>query len=364
MFAPPERSPKRRRRAAQRGMSIIEIMVGMVVALLVGVAATGGAAMFTASQRQGIGTGGAQLNAGSALAAIRDDAAAAGLGFFGDSRFLCTRMNLGVAAVAVLDGVVFTPVSITAEAAGDRLDVISSTQVAAGTNVLLNAPTTGDTADLRSFLPVAVGQAVLLAPDTPGTPCLVRTVTANTASTVDTPQTLTFANTSAGTHNQAVFTTIPTFPDKGRITLLGELRWSRYRLEGTDLRYERPLGGALAGGAPVVLARNVIAFRVEYGTAAAGTTALASWDSAASAGAWATLTPALLPRVRALRIGMVARSAQPEKRNAAGNCEATTTLPQLFGANVTPDVTDWQCYRYRSVISVVPLRNLVMGMTP
>jgi type IV pilus assembly protein PilW len=338
-----------------RGLSIIEVMVGMVVALLVGIAATGGAAMFTASQRQGIGTGGAQLNAGSALANIRDDAASAGLGFFGDSRFLCQRMNFSVAGAALLDGTSFTPVNVTAEAAGDRLDIIYATQVASGANVLLNASTAGATADLRSLLPVSVGQAVLLAPDTPGDPCLVRSVTAITASTIDLPQVLTFANT--GTHNQAVFTTNVTYPDKGRITQLGELRWSRYRRDGTDLRYERPMGGAA-----VVLARNVMAFRVQYGTAAAGTTALETWQDAS--GGWATLTPALMPRVRALRIGLVTRSAQPEKRNAAGNCEATTTTPQLFGANITPDVTDWQCYRYRNAITVVPLRNLVMGMTP
>lgn len=354
MCAPDRR---RARAAAQRGLSIIEIMVGMVVALLVGIAATGGAAMFTASQRQGIGSGGTQINSASALAAIRDDAASAGLGFFGDNRFLCSNLNLSVGANVIVDGTAFTPIAVRSEGASDRLDIVYATQVAAGTNVLIGAATTGDTATLRSYMPVDVGQAVMLAPVTPGDPCLVRTVTANTASTVDTPQSLAFANT--GTHNQAAFTTNPTYADKARITLLGQVRWSRYRVEGTDLRYERPLGGD-----PVVLARNVLAFRVEYGTAAAGTTALASWDSAASGSAFETLSPALLPRVRALRVGVVARSPQPEKRNAAGDCEATTALPQLFGVTITPDVSDWQCYRFRTTIAVVPLRNLVMGMAP
>ncbi len=34
-------------------------------------------------------------------------------------------------------------------------------------------------------------------------------------------------------------------------------------------------------------------------------------------------------------------------------------MPTLFGNTVTPDVSDWQCWRYRSVVVVVPLRNLV-----
>lgn len=340
-----------------RGLSLIELLVGIIVALLVSLTATSGAMLFTASQRQGVGTGASIINASTALAALRDDISAAGLGFFGDSQFLCRRLNLSVGTTVLLNGADFTPVSITAEAAGDRIDVIYATDVTSGTNVLLNAATTADSAQLRSLLPVNAGQAVLLAPATPGDPCVVRTITTNTAATLDAPQTISFANVTTARFNQAAFTTNVTYPDRGRVTLMGDLRWSRFRLVGTDLTLERPLGGD-----PVVLARNVIAFRAEYGLADAGTTALASWQAAS--GAFATLPAASLPRVRALRIGLVTRSPQREKPNAAGNCEATAAMPTLFGAAVTADVADWQCYRYRSTQLVVPLRNLVLGMVP
>ena len=354
---------------AQRGLSIVEVMVGMVVSLLVGLAATGSAQMFTASQRQGIGTGGALLNATTALTALRDDVAAAGLGFFGDSKYLCSTLNLSVAAAVVQNGASFTPVGITAETAGDRVDVVSSTQVASGANVLLKSSTTGiggGTAQLRSLLPVTVGQAVLLAPPVQGAPCLVRSVTAVADATDDTPQTLTFATSGANSKfNQASFTTNPTYPvsdypDIGRVAILGDLRWSRYRLQGTDLRLERPLGGDA-----VVLVRNVVAFRAQYGmaNAAVGSTALETWESAT--GGFATMTAATLPRVRALQIGVVTRSPQAEKPNpGTGVCEATAAMPTLFGTTVASDVTDWQCYRYRTAIVVVPLRNLVIGMAP
>jgi len=342
----------------QRGVSIIELMVGMVIALLVSLAAVSSATVFNAAQRQGIGTGGAAVNSGSALAALKNDAAAAGLGFFGDSRFLCDRLNLSVNASVISDGANFSPVLITSAVAGDQIDAVYATQVAAGTNVLLNTATTGVgvAAELRSLLPVTATQAVLLAPATPGAPCVVRSVTTATASTIDTKQQLDFANT--GKHNAAVFATNPTYADKGRVTLLGELRWSRYRLNGTDLLLERPLDGTSA-----VLVRNVIGFRAEYGiaAAAAGSTTLESWQQATGAD-FAALTSAALPRVRAIRVGLVTRSPQREKPNAAGNCEASTAKPQLFGADVEPDVADWQCYRYRTAIVVVPLRNLVMGL--
>jgi len=344
-------------RSVAHGLSLVELMVGIVIALLVSLTATSGAMLFTATQRQGIGTGGTLISAGTALAALRDDVSAAGLGFFGDSQFLCRRLNLSVDTTVLLNGVDFTPVSITSEAAGDRIDVLFATDVSSGANVLLNAPATSGSAPLRSLLPVSVGQAVLLAPATPGDPCVVRTVTANTAAGVDSPQSIEYANVSTARFNRAAFTTNPTYPDRGRVTLLGDLRWSRYRLVGTDLVLERPLGGDA-----VVLARNVIAFRAEYGLADAGTTALASWQAAT--GGFATLTPANLPRVRALRIGLVTRSTQREKPNTAGDCEASAAMPTLFGAAVTADVADWQCYRYRSAMLVVPLRNLVLGMVP
>jgi len=343
--------------AVRRGLSLLELMVGIVIALLVSLTATSGAMLFTATQRQGIGTGGSIVSAGTALAALRDDVAAAGLGFFGDSQFLCRRLNLSMNTSVLLDGVDFTPVSITTEAAGDRIDVVYATDVSSGANVLLSAAANSASAPLRSLLPVSVGQAVLLAPATPGDPCVVRSVTANTAAGVDTPQVVEYANQTTAKFNRAAFTTNVTYPDRGRVTLMGDLRWSRYRRVGTDLQLERPLGGAA-----VVLARNVMAFRAEYGLADAGTTALASWQPAT--GGFATLAPANLPRVRALRIGLVTRSTQREKPNAAGNCEATDTMPTLFGTAVTADVTDWQCYRYRTATIVVPLRNLVLGMVP
>jgi type IV pilus assembly protein PilW len=342
----------------QHGLSLIEVMVGMVVALLVGLAAAGSAQMFTASQRQGVGTGGALINAGNALAAIRDDVAAAGLGFFGDSKYLCNKLNLSVNAAKVQDGVDFLPVRITAEADGDRVDVTSATQVASGANVLLKTATSGASAELRSLLPVAVGQAVLLAPATPGAPCLVCSVTEVAASTDDTPQTLTFGG--AGTFNQVAFATNPVFtandyPDIGRVALLGDLRWTRYRREGTDLRLERPLGGD-----PVVLVRNVVAFKAQYGVSLAGASALDTWADAS--GDFAALASDKLQRVRAMRIGIVTRSPQREKPAADGSCTATPVMPKLFDADVASDVADWQCYRYRTAIVVVPLRNLVMGM--
>ncbi len=352
-----QRQPGRRRR--QAGLSIVEIMVGMVVALLVALAATGGAAVFTASQRQGVGAGGMTVNATTALAAIKSDVASAGLGFFGDSKFLCHTLNLSVAASVQMDGASFAPARITAGTGSDQLDVLFASNVDSGANVLLKGATTGDEATLMSLLPVEAGQAVLLAPASAGGTCLVRSVTASAAATDDVPQTLTFDNT--GTHNAATFTSTASFVEKDRVALLGGLQWSRYSVSGGNLTLARPLLGDSA-----VLVRNVMAFRAQYGvSSSASSSTLMGWQDAVddTSGAtgvnWSSVAGANVERVRALRIGLVTRSPQREKEDKDGNCVASESKPVLFGETVEPDVADWACYRYRSAVVVVPLRNLV-----
>jgi len=352
----PRRVQRSVQRSVQRGLSIVEIMVGVVISLLVGLAATNSAVMFSAAQRQGIGSGGVTVNATTALAALKNDVTSAGLGFLGDGRLLCQRLNLSVGAVMMWDGATFSPVRVTREAAADRIDVLYGTNVEAGANVFLQTDSDGTDAALQSRLPVAAGQAVLLAPAAAGDPCVVRSVTATTAATETDPQRLSFANT--GAHNAMAFTTTGAYPERSRITLLGDLRWNRYRLDSGNLILERPLEQAQA-----VLARNVIALRSQYGitAAAAGSTTLEDWQNAEGAG-FAALDATTIGRVRALRVGIVTRSPQREKPGPSGECESSLAKPQLFGVEVEPDVSDWRCYRYRTGIVVIPLRNLVMGV--
>ncbi len=352
MCADPSSSSRRAPGRRQRGLSMIEIMVGMIVALLVSLAASGGAAVFTASQRQGVGIGGTAVNAGTALAAIKNDAASAGLGFFGDSNFRCYQLDLSVGTSVKLDAASFAPVRITTAGANDQLDVLSASNVDSGANVLLKGPSTGTSATLTSLLPVAVGQAVLMVPATAGGTCRVRTATAVAAATDDTPQILTFG--ASGTYNAGAFTTAVSYVEKDSVALLGGLQWSRYSVTGGNLVLERPLSNDSA-----VLVRNVMAFRAQYGIAANATaTTLTGWQDATGA-TWASVAGVNVDRVRALRIGLVTRSPQREKPNAAGNCVASDAKPVLFGVTVEPDVgTDWGCYRYRTAVVVVPLRNV------
>ncbi len=360
----PERSPTRQARPTlgvraglQRGVSMLELMVGVVICLLVGLAATTGAATFLAAQRQSVGVGGALINADTVLASLREEASAAGLGFFADGAFLCPLMNLSNGTAAIMDGSPFIPVWVTPDGTNSQLDIISSNTVTGGATVRLGDTSLATSAEVTSLIPATVGDTILLAPVDPADPCVVRTVTTNTPATPTAPQQVAYANVATARHNRATFTTSPVFLERSRMALLGQLRWTRFRLNGTNLIVERPLEGTSA-----TLAHNVTAFRVEYGMAGTGASALSTWAPANAASA--PIAANNLARLRALRIGLVTRSPQREKPLAGGACAASSGLPVLFGTATTADVTDWQCFRFRTAQTIVPMRNLLMGMTP
>jgi type IV pilus assembly protein PilW len=339
-------------RSNQDGLSLVELMVALVVSLLVGLAAAGSAMMFAASKAQAIGSGGVSLNAGTALAAIKANAAIGGLGFFNGGAALCSTLNLSSGAVVQQNNAAFAPSRITRDGENDVLDVIHGSELVAGSSVLTAVYSDATSVQLKTLLPVTVGQTVLLAPAGGNGLCTVRTVTADTAATATTFQTLAFAAT--GNHNAAGFATPATYAADSRVAVLGPIVWNRYRLTGGNLVLERPLAGTSA-----VLLRGVTMFRVQYGVAANATaTTLDAWVNAE--GAFAGLDASNIDRVRALRMGLMVQSPQLEKRDASGACATTTEAPAVFGstpAAFTGTSTDWRCSRYRTATAVVPLRN-------
>ena len=352
MFA---RAPLRR----QRGLSLIELMVGLAVALLVALAAAASAIFFTASQRQGMTTSVTTASALNALAVMKEDIAQTGLGFVSAVRYTCAQLNVSRDG-RLLSRTPFAPLLVVNDGTFDSLDVLYGTQVTGGAAVPLSAPSDTSSADLASLVPVGVGDAVLFAPAhdmAPGT-CTIRTVTGVEPATASTPLRLAFD--SAGTHNSATFPSPASYLIKDTLTPLGALQWHRYRVDGSNLLLEWPLQERSG-----VVLRDVVAFRVQYGmapatVAGARKTTVTEWNDAADVG---VLAPEAIDRLRALRIGIVTRGAQPEKPAPDGTCTATDddAKPKLFGTEVTLS-GNWKCFRYRTAVEVVPLRNFTMGL--
>ena len=346
----------------QRGVTLIEAMVGMVVGLLVALTAAGTAQVFTASQRQGMGAGSVAMNATTAMTAIRQDIGQAGLGFFGEGRFLCDTMNLSAGNSILMDGSAFTPVNAerTAGSLNDKLHLVYATHIAGGTAVQSVDTSNGASVILSSLLPAAVGEAILLSPPAAPRQCTIRSLTGVVPSTTESSMVLAFS--PAGLHNSSavVFTNPPVLPEKTSVALLGSLRMNSYQVENKNLVQVQRLTGNKA-----ILAENVVAFRIEYGVSSGvAATSLSSWQSATDFG---TPTSANIARLRAVRIGLVTRSQQREKANKNGVCEASPVRPRLFDTEIVdpdPEVagSDWRCFRYRVATAVVPLRNIAIGL--
>jgi type IV pilus assembly protein PilW len=336
-------------RSRTRGVSLLELLVALLIAMLIALAAFASANAFGAAQRQAVSAGTTSAQLVSALSAIKAEIGSASLGFTIGGVNRCTSWNLAEAGITLADNAVFVPFTVTRDAATqtDRLELVLASDVKAAAPVRLAAAAAPSALNmaLRGWLPVQAGERVLIAPREPGAACTVRAVTGSSnAVPGGAPYTLQLAPAS--------FSSPFSYEANDQVSVLGRLDRRRIELNANG---ELVMTSSLLG-ASAVLAEQVLAWRVQYGVAAPGSSSVEWVDPT---GAWASLSGATAPRVRALRLGLLARSPQREKQ-----CDATTTLPQLFGADVdvsAVDPTAWQCFRYRGAEVVVPLRNVAWG---
>jgi Tfp pilus assembly protein PilW len=107
------------------------------------------------------------------------------------------------------------------------------------------------------------------------------------------------------------------------------------------------------------VADGIAQLKAQYGTDANG-------NGIVDANEWVTGPPAVPTSVLAVRLALVARSAQAEKTVANVQCTSTTVYPSWIGGTVDlsgnlglPAGDSWQCYRYKIFEVTVPLRNVI-----
>jgi type IV pilus assembly protein PilW len=113
----------------------------------------------------------------------------------------------------------------------------------------------------------------------------------------------------------------------------------------------------IADTAATAIADGIVQLQAEYGKDTDGDGDLDLWEATMpvppTATDWA--------RVIAMRMAVVARSAQPERPSVAGGpCDTTTAAPTWTAGAI--DLTadpNWQCFRYRVFETMVPFRNLI-----
>lgn len=112
---------------------------------------------------------------------------------------------------------------------------------------------------------------------------------------------------------------------------------------------------------PTEVAEGIINLQAEYGVDANN-------DGTLSAGEWSAAAPADWRRLRSIRIAVLARSQQFEQAAATATAPSWAggafTMTNVDGtADSTPgNANDWRHYRYRVYETVVPLRNMLWGL--
>ena len=365
-------------RRTQRGLSLVELLIGIVIGLVATLAISNVFSSFEARKRVIAGGADAQSSGVLALYYIQRDAQNAGYGLplynsSDPSPLLCplnTSINQNGAVINL------SPAVIEDGGAGsDIVRIRYGTSPSGGASVratgLMNAPT------LDSRLIGCQVNDIVLFHQTPATPkcTMARIEKLNADRTI---KNLTELNT-APTANPV---TDLNGSDWVRFSCLGAWNQYEYRVSATQ-ELTRTGGTVTSNPFPdstaVPIASDIVALQAQYGIAAtldatsSATTGAAylnqvdQWvDATGGFGTGMSLVDR--NRIRAIRIAVVARDGMLQKQAVSQACNggaAGVGKVCIWKADTTPasvdlsSIADCQRYRYRVYETVIPLRNVI-----
>lgn len=343
----------------QRGLSLVDLMVGLAIGMAAMLVTLNVAVSFDARRRSVIGMADAQGNAAFAVTLISRELRMAGNGLGPAAALGCQvhRAAPGEANASFL----LRPVVITAGTSGmpDALDILTSGARSAPAAWLIAPYSVGKGAlQIDTTLGMSSGDYLLLQSDGLSDCALLQVASLATGSshTVELQQVAGLLPSKVfGIGSAAVNVGVPRYH---RYTVDAQ---QRLRMANFNMGQGRWTSATLADG--------VVNLQLQYGfDARAGLQTaprVTYWsDEMIDADGSGHLDDADWRRMLALRIAVVTRSAQ---RNSDG-CDAVA--PQwLAGAAGSGELVptairvdhlpDWRCWRYRVLQAEVPLRNLI-----
>jgi len=356
------------------GFSLVEIMVGMVISLLGVLIVLQVFAAFEGQKRTTTSGSDAQTNGAIALYTVERDVRMAGYGFSVPEALGCTinRSFNGTTLTALS----LAPVTITKGTGGlpDTIRILSSSKGSWSipTRVTTYHPATATNFFLNTTLGMAVGD--LLIAYEPGKDCTLLQVTGIPNGNVQVHHQNTSPWDPPGGQN--IF---PTGGYSAGATLfnLGSLVDHTYSLDANNNLLLSDYNSATNTSNVQSLLPDIVNLQAQYGfdTRAGVQTdeRVDTWsDTMIDADSDVTVGDnGDIRRVYAVRLAVVARSALKEKADSSGTCTTTTNAPKwsdgtIIDVSKNPDGSanpDWQCYRYKTFETVIPLRNLIWGQS-
>lgn len=341
----------RRRYYLEKGFSLVEIMVAVVIGM-VGILIIMGVFVGTEGQKRAT-TGGAdaQVNAAIAMFTLDRNVRVAGLGLSGTG---CTTVNAFRVAMTPSTSFNFSPLPVTIgrddpSTGTDRITLLYSTSSFANILMTLAVPMADSTQPLVVQNGDGFAQGDLILISEPPKACSLIQASADgtkPTSVWDIPH----ASGGAFVFNSP----LNTFPAGGyaigaRVNNMGAMVRHEYYVQGGNLM-TRDLNQPVAVSPAVPLVTGVIAMRAQYGRDTNADGYVDVFDNA---------VPANENVVLAVRIAVVTRSDQLER-------QVVTPTPLVLwnggttanGGAIGLSATE-QLYRYRVYQTTIPLRNVI-----
>lgn len=364
----------------QHGVTLIELMIGLALGLIASLAIFTTISSFEA-QRRTTGSGvDMQQNGLLALYSIENDIRMAGFGLIDASTspgsMPCAKVNSYLNSASG----VYTSAPVTLTNGSTGTDIITINQlnsdtggiVTGGNAATLTAPFSAvGTMSLDTNAAINPNDFILLSQS--GLDCTLLKV-----SSVATSPTGGIVVQSAGnalSNSTSTPPTLPTYAASAVVVDLGPANPSSATTFGsttptatptfTTTKYQIDANLNLirsenGGTSWSTVSSNIVTVAAQYGVGAVGSQSVSCWTdatgSACSSTDWSNPSLADIKRIKAIRVGILARSAQKT------TCNQTT--PAWYGGSL--DVSsivgaDWNCYRYKIYQTIIPIRNVIWG---
>lgn len=368
-----------------RGLTLIEVMIGMVIGLIGIIIITQVYLVNENYKRSTTGAGGAQVNGAIALYTLERDLSMAGYGIANTNALGCGQIQYyyngtyssppGPAGGA-LPPIVIAPVVITDGGAGpDTITVMYSTDAQRSVPATLSKSMPSPSAELNVDNPTGFsdnpGDLILLVQ---GGVCTLTQVTQVQASAVKLQHN---PGSTAPWNPPGGGSLFPAYSQGSSVFNLGRALVNTYSIGSNSLQllsmFTATSTTVVPGfnATPFTLISDIVDLQAQYGKDN-GIAADASGNCTVGAGGPAndgivdcydTVTPTTAAgwqQVLSVRIGVLARSQNYEKPNPPGGaCTATTVAPTWQGGTFTVPGGIPSCYKYRVFDTVVPLRNML-----
>jgi len=363
--------------ASQRGFTLIELMVGLVLGMLTVLVITQVLAL-AEGKRRTITTGGdAQINGSLSIFALQRDIQQAGYGAAVSPDALGCPVTRKFDASGTAAAFTLAPVVITDGASGapDTITILQSNTPSFSTPMVLkgNHAQTDDHFTVNSSLNASVGNLMIAVPKTQTSDigCALFSVTNDTGAATTTLSATNVPHVT-GTAALAKWNQSAVFPTAGYeagsyLLNMGSMVLRTYSISSLSLKTDdfTPTSETVTSS---VLYPQIVNLQAFYGKDTNGDGIVDTYDTTTPT------TSAGWMQVLTIRIAVVARSNQYEKEEISDatipwDVGATSTFTGLTPAacNGTSKclpikinhVTDWTHYRYKLYDTIVPLRNVI-----